>query len=87
MGSEQPNVVEEQAAAGAPLVAGLEEPGIPDGPKVPNFRGKTMRAVLEQATTMGLSIMPAGSGVARGQMPPPGSVLHPGERIRVQFSR
>jgi hypothetical protein len=86
LGSNQPNVVEEQAA-GAPVLAVSAEPAIPDGPKVPNFRGKTMRAVLEQATSMGLPLLLAGSGVARGQMPPPGSVLHPGERIRVQFSR
>ncbi len=87
LGSDAPNVVEEQAAGGAPVLAMAGDAAVPDGPKVPNFRGKTMRAVLEQATSMGLPILLAGSGVARGQMPPPGSVLHPGERIRVQFSR
>lgn len=57
------------------------------GPRVPNFKGKTMRAVLAEAAAKGLSVLPDGSGVARMQNPPPGSVLHEGERIRVQFVR
>jgi hypothetical protein len=28
-----------------------------------------------------------GSGIARAQAPPPGSLLHAGERVRVQFAR
>jgi membrane peptidoglycan carboxypeptidase len=59
----------------------------PIGPRVPNFRGKTMRAVLAEAAAQGLTVMPAGSGLARVQSPPPGSPLHRGERIRVQFVR
>jgi len=54
---------------------------------VPNFRGKTMRAVAELASAMGLPVLLDGSGVARGQVPSPGSVLHEGERIRVQFAQ
>ena len=57
------------------------------GPRVPNFRGKTMRAVLAEAAAKGLIVLPDGSGVARMQVPPPGAVLHPGESIRVQFVR
>jgi cell division protein FtsI (penicillin-binding protein 3) len=57
------------------------------GPTVPNFKGKTMRAVLAEAAARGLTVLPAGSGVARVQNPPPGAVLREGERIRVQFSR
>lgn len=57
------------------------------GPRVPNFQGKTMRAVIEEATAMGLSVVVAGSGVARLQEPPPGSILPAGRRIRVQFTR
>jgi cell division protein FtsI (penicillin-binding protein 3) len=60
---------------------------VPVGPKVPNFRGKTMRAVVEEASAQGVSVLLDGSGIARMQQPPPGSVLHPGERIRVQFAR
>ena len=35
----------------------------------------------------GLTVLPDGSGIARVQSPPPGSPLHQGERIRVQFAR
>lgn len=57
------------------------------GPKVPNFTGKTMRDVLAEAASKGLTVLPAGSGVARVQYPSAGSILHQGERIRVRFSR
>jgi cell division protein FtsI (penicillin-binding protein 3) len=60
---------------------------VPAGPKVPNFRGKTMRAVVEEASAQGFPVLLDGSGIARVQNPPPGSVLRPGERIRVQFAR
>ena len=59
----------------------------PPGPKVPNFRGMNVRAVLAEAAEKGLTVLPAGSGIARGQDPPPGAPLHEGERIRVQFVR
>jgi cell division protein FtsI (penicillin-binding protein 3) len=54
---------------------------------VPDFQGKTMRAVLEEASAKGIEVLLDGSGVARVQQPPPGSALHPGEQIRVQFAR
>jgi cell division protein FtsI (penicillin-binding protein 3) len=57
------------------------------GPTVPNFRGMTMRDVLAEAASRGLTVLPDGSGVARIQYPAPGSVLHQGERIRVRFAR
>jgi cell division protein FtsI (penicillin-binding protein 3) len=63
-------------------------PAPPDTrPRVPDFSGMTMRAVLAQAAAKGIAVVPAGSGVARMQSPPAGSILHEGERIRVQFSR
>jgi cell division protein FtsI (penicillin-binding protein 3) len=54
---------------------------------VPNFKGMTLRAVLMEAAAKGIPVQPDGSGVARVQNPPPGSVWHQGERIRVQFAR
>jgi len=72
------------AAAVAPAVA---PPPVESGPKVPNFEGKTMRAVLAEASAMGLPVLVDGSGMAHGQQPPPGAVLHAGERIRVRFTR
>ena len=59
----------------------------PTGPTVPDFKGKTMRDVLAEAASKGLTILPNGSGVARVQYPAPGAALHQGERIRVRFSR
>ena len=69
------------AAAGTMVVKG------PPGPTVPNFRGKTMRDVLAEAAARGLVILPDGSGIARVQYPAPGTPLHEGDRIRVQFAR
>jgi cell division protein FtsI (penicillin-binding protein 3) len=57
------------------------------GPKVPNFRGMTMRAVLAEAAAKGITVLPDGSGIAKVQSPPPGAPLKQGERIRVQFTR
>jgi cell division protein FtsI (penicillin-binding protein 3) len=57
------------------------------GPKVPNFKGMSMRAVLAEAASKGLTVLPDGSGIAKLQSPPPGAPLRQGERIRVQFVR
>jgi cell division protein FtsI (penicillin-binding protein 3) len=57
------------------------------GPTVPNFKGMTMRDVLAEAASRGLTVLPDGSGTARIQDPPPGSILRQGERIRVRFAR
>ncbi|HYP06862.1 MAG TPA: penicillin-binding protein, partial [Bryobacteraceae bacterium] len=72
----------------APLVG----PGLPPemlalGPKVPNFRGKTKRQVIEESSALGVAVQIAGVGIARRQEPRPGSVLRPGERVKVQFAR
>ena len=60
---------------------------IPTGPKVPNFHGKTKRQVMEESSALGVRVEIAGAGIARRQEPAPGSVLRPGERVRVQFAR
>jgi hypothetical protein len=77
LGSDQPNILEDDDD---------DEPAVP-GPKVPNFRGMSMRAVLAEAARQGLVVIADGSGTARMQVPLPGSVLHEGERIRVRFAR
>jgi cell division protein FtsI (penicillin-binding protein 3) len=80
LGSSEPNILEESDEdASAPTA--------PVGPTVPDFKGKTMRAVLAEAAEKGLPVVPDGSGVARLQFPPAGSMLRQGERIRVRFSR
>src|SRR5271157_5846659 len=79
IGRGEPNILEDGDEE--------DQPDQPAGPTVPNFRGMTMRAVLSEAVAKGLTVLPDGSGVARVQDPPPGSTLHQGERIRVQFAR
>jgi cell division protein FtsI (penicillin-binding protein 3) len=60
---------------------------VPTGPKVPNFQGKTLRSVLEESSALGMRVDFVGSGIARAQEPPAGTVLPPGERVKVQFAR
>lgn len=55
--------------------------------RVPDFTGKSMREVVEQASSMGVPLALEGRGVARDQQPAPGSVLSKGARVRVQFRR
>ena len=60
------------------------------GPKVPSFRGMTLRQVLEQASADGLPLEVGGAvkiGLVREQDPPAGATLTPGKRIRVQFAK
>ncbi|MDQ6701488.1 MAG: penicillin-binding transpeptidase domain-containing protein, partial [Acidobacteriota bacterium] len=83
LGSNTPNILEERDEDDptTPVAA------IASGPTVPNFQGKTMRAVVQEASAIGLTVLLDGSGIARGQMPVPGSPLRQGDRIRVQFAR
>jgi len=57
------------------------------GPKVPDFRGMTLRAVLAESAAAGVQIEVLGNGLARNQEPAAGTVLAPGTRVRVQFTR
>jgi hypothetical protein len=75
--ADQPNILDDPE----------EDGSAPNAPRVPNFRGMTIRAVLAEAASKGLTILPAGSGIARLQQPPAGAILHEGERIRVRFAR
>jgi cell division protein FtsI (penicillin-binding protein 3) len=58
-----------------------------DGPKVPDFVGKSVKDVMQEATADGLDLEMRGDGLARAQMPSPGTPLIPGEHIRVKFTR
>jgi cell division protein FtsI (penicillin-binding protein 3) len=75
------------------LVAGGSVPAAkPTGDKiagatVPDFRGKSMRDVVEESYANGIEVMIEGSGVARAQVPLPGSPLRQGEQIRIVFAR
>jgi cell division protein FtsI (penicillin-binding protein 3) len=59
----------------------------PSGPTAPNFIGLSMRSVVAMAQAQGLPLTLAGTGIVRTQDPPPGAVLHGGERIRVDLAR
>jgi hypothetical protein len=93
--SKQGNILldsdEEEAGSAGGLAAGpmpaSPAPSPANGPRVPDFKGKTMRAVLAEATALGLPVIPDGSGRARAQYPAAGAVLHAGERVKVQFAR
>jgi cell division protein FtsI (penicillin-binding protein 3) len=55
--------------------------------KAPNFVGKTVRDVMQEATATGIEVDMLGDGLARAQNPPAGTLLNPGEHIRVRFER
>jgi cell division protein FtsI (penicillin-binding protein 3) len=60
------------------------------GDQVPDFHGMTVRRVLEESSARGMEVEMLGSpaaGLVRNQDPPPGSVLRPGTRVRVQFAK
>ncbi|MBZ5583411.1 MAG: transpeptidase family protein [Acidobacteriia bacterium] len=78
--TDQPNILADAEEEGA-------QPEVP-GPKAPNFRGMTVRAVLEEAGKQGFGVVPDGmTGIARRQDPPPGAPIRPGGRIKVVFAR
>ena len=57
------------------------------GPKVPNFVGKTVKDVMQEAAGEGLDVDLMGEGMARAQSMPAGAFYTPGEHITVTFSR
>lgn len=60
------------------------------GAKVPDFRGMTLRAVLEESSARNVPVETLGApatGLVRDQDPPAGTVLPPGIRVRVQFAK
>ncbi|HWF10000.1 MAG TPA: penicillin-binding protein [Bryobacteraceae bacterium] len=73
--------------AGSAIEAKTAAPPAPAGPMVPDFRGKSMRDVMEESSATGIGVMIEGSGMARAQVPLPGSPLRQGEQIRIVFTR
>jgi cell division protein FtsI (penicillin-binding protein 3) len=60
------------------------------GPKVPDFQGMSLRAVLEESSARGLPVETLGAperGLVREQDPPAGASLPAGKRVRVHFAR
>jgi cell division protein FtsI (penicillin-binding protein 3) len=54
---------------------------------VPSFLGKPLRVAVESAGSLGLAIQIVGSGIAREQVPAPGSIVPAGTEVVVRFSR
>jgi hypothetical protein len=55
--------------------------------RTPDFRGKTLRAVLQESAAAGVPVEWSGSGVASWQEPLPGARLRPGMAVKVQFGK
>lgn len=57
------------------------------GPQVPNFKGRSLRDVIQQSAALGIPVEFRGEGIARAQIPEPGGILPVGQSVRVQFGR
>ena len=55
--------------------------------RVPSFLGEPLRTAVEMAGSAGLALQIVGSGIAREQVPAPGSMVPPGTEIVVRFTR
>jgi cell division protein FtsI (penicillin-binding protein 3) len=73
---------QDNAAASSEDIADASE-----AQKVPDFTGKTVQDVVEEAAQDGLQVDLLGEGLARAQQPLPGSPLPSGEHVRVRFAR
>ena len=82
---DPPTVEEMRQATGDGSGAALAADS--NAPKVPNFVGKTMKDVMQEATATGLEVDFFGDGLARTQTPPAGEILVPGAHIAVRFAR
>jgi cell division protein FtsI (penicillin-binding protein 3) len=93
-----PSILEEDPTAVPQLLAvnevapdngagALVTPAVMRGPVVPDFRGKTVREVIEASSESGMPVSLRGTGIARIQSPPPGAILAGGSKVRVQFRR
>lgn len=84
-----PTAEDLKEALGQPAVDGAAPDGDvdPNAPKVPNFLGRTIKDVMQLAAADGIDVDMLGDGLARAQNPPAGTLLVPGEHIRVRFTR
>ena len=57
-----------------------EGPGL-----LPDFKGRSMRDVLKRARSLGLEVIPDGTGLAFTQQPAPGIPLDKITQVRVSF--
>jgi cell division protein FtsI (penicillin-binding protein 3) len=57
------------------------------GATVPDFRGMTKRAVMEESLAAGFPVELQGDGLVSNQDPPPGASIRPGVAVKVRFGR
>lgn len=87
---EPPTMDDQQAALGEASEDGavaLVQANDVSTPKAPNFLGKTIHDVVEEAAEQGIQIEAKGKGLARVQRPAPGEALPPGAPVRIVFAR
>jgi cell division protein FtsI (penicillin-binding protein 3) len=77
----------QEARGGDAAAAEADQSADPSAPRVPDFVGKTVKDVMFEAAAENLDLDMLGDGLARSQSPAAGSVLIPGEHIRVRFAR
>jgi membrane peptidoglycan carboxypeptidase len=65
------------------VIVNAEEPGA----VMPDFRGKTLRSVMEKCAELGIELTYHGSGMAVDQSPRPGSRLAANNACKVWFAR
>lgn len=82
----------QQPAASGPQTPAIAPPSAPGSVAVashqvavPAFAGKSMRQAVVEASASGLGLRVVGSGVARGQAPPAGTMVPAGTEVVVQF--
>jgi cell division protein FtsI (penicillin-binding protein 3) len=78
----EPSAPEPEPSKGT-VVLDVEQGGI----EVPSFIGKSVRGAIETAQDSGLELNPVGSGIAREQIPAPGTHVTAGSRVLVKFGR
>jgi hypothetical protein len=72
---------DEQSKKGSIRVVVTQEgPGL-----LPDFKGRTMREVLKTGRSLGLEIVPEGTGLAFSQQPAPGLPLDKITQVKVSF--
>jgi cell division protein FtsI (penicillin-binding protein 3) len=76
-----------EARGGDAAAAEADLSADPSAPRVPDFVGKTVKDVMVAAAANNLDVEMLGDGLARSQNPAAGSVMIPGEHIRVRFAR
>ena len=90
---KRPNIMEDDADDSSALpekstvAQGSVQGIVQGGPRVPNFIGKNERQVMALASTQGVPVILAGSGIVNDQMPLAGEILLPGQKVKVKLAR